>query len=309
MKTTSRALLAGFLVVCTVAAPAFADSDSFAPKPARLTQHVHLIDRPGGNSVVIEQSGGLVVVDAAESMPAGSCIVATIRTLSRKPVKYLIYPHYRGDHDPGVEPFVRAWPHLVIVSTDAGHADIADSPMDSIEAWERLKGADLPPAIRAGWQQIADAGKKIVGGYRNVEAHLAALTFSDRLSIPDAETPVEVIFLGTADTGGDAVVWAPTEKVLYTGGLVVEPLSHAAADPASWIAALDRIAAYDFAYLIPGHGQVQKDRAYLYKVKATLSRLHGEITAFAEKGAELADIYEQMDFESLIQSFGRAATD
>ena len=323
MKTTCAASLAALLLLGSTSARA--DIDGFAPQPETVTPRVHLIHRPGstdapdeGNSVVIEQSKGLVVVDAGEASPIGRSVVREIRKISRKPVKYLIYTHDHGDHSLGAGAFLKAWPHITIISTDATSDDMGGAPMDYLKTYSRdyageidfakqqLERADLLPEVRAGWQQLVDAGKNIVNRYRNMKAYLATLTFSDRLSIPDDETPVEVLYLEHADTNGGVVVWAPTEKVLYTGDILVEPLPSAAApNPASWIQVLDRVAAYDFAYLIPGHGEVQKDRAYLNKTKATLAKVIDEVTPLAKKGVALADTCKQTDFKSLTEGLSR----
>lgn len=321
--TLFKALLTGLIVFGTAAPAALADSDGFARQTVSVTRHVHLIYRPiatdapyEGNSVVIEQSDGLVVVDAGGSPPAGRHIVEQIEAFSAKPVKFLIYTHYHGDHNLGAGAFLAAWPKLKIVSTDATRDDMTGKPMDYIKTYgqdyageidfakAQLKRTVLPPAVRAGWQQMADVGDSIVAGYKDMKAYPATQTLADRMTIPDSETPVEVMFLGKANTDGDAVIWAPTEKVLCTGDIVVEPLPYAAASfPASWIAVLGKIAAYDFTYLIPGHGEVQKDRVYLDKVKAALAEVQRQVEPLARKGVALDDVYKQTDFKSLMQSF------
>lgn len=299
MKSICAGSLAALLMLGSPAA--WADTDRLVPKTETVTPRVHLIHWPvandatdRGNTIVIEQSKGLVVVDAGGAPPAERSIVREIRKLSRKPVKYLIYTHDHGDHRLSATAFLKAWPHLTIISTDETRDDASGTPMDYIKTYSRdyageidfarqqLQRADLLPEVRAGWQKLVDAGRSIVNGYRNMKAYVATLTFSDRLSIPDEETPIEVLYLGNADTKGGAVVWAPTQKVLCTGEIVVEPLPHAAAPhPTSWLQLLDRVAAYDFAYLIPGNGAVQKDRAYLTRTKAAIAKVIDDVTPLA----------------------------
>ena len=76
-------------------------SDGFFYETKPVTDHVTLIYRPDpvrvpaeGNVTVIEQTDGLVVVDAGGSPVGGTRIVAKIRVLSKKPVRYLVYTHY-----------------------------------------------------------------------------------------------------------------------------------------------------------------------------------------------------------------------
>jgi len=255
---------------------------------------------------VIEQSDGLAVIDPAPTAHTGRLLAGAIRKMSRKPVKYLIYTHEQG-RDPATRLFLRLWPHLTVVATDTTRDEASGTAMDYIQAHahdyagtlalarEQLKRADLLPEMRSDWQRLVDAGKSVMGRYSDMRAYLATLTFSDRLDLPDSETPVEVLYLDRINGNGSAVVWAPTEKALYTGG-IAEPLPRTISDPLSRLRLLDRIAAYDFAYLIPAKGEVQTDRAYLDKTKGSLARVADEMTP-------LAEAYRQGDFKSLMTAF------
>jgi glyoxylase-like metal-dependent hydrolase (beta-lactamase superfamily II) len=315
VKAISGALLAAALLVVGPT-PAFAGT-GLSPQP--VTSRVHVISWPASgaeqarNTTVIEQSDGLAVVDPAPTAAAGRLLAGAIRKLSGKPVKYLIYTHERG-RDPVARMFLRLWPHLTVVATDTARDDASGAAMAYIQAHahdyagevalarEQLKRADLLPEMRSGWQRLVDAGKSVVSRYSDMRAYLATLTFSDRLDLPDPETPVEVLYLERLKGDGGAVVWAPTEKALYTGA-IAEPLSFTASDPLSRLRLLDRVAAYDFAYLIPGHGDVRTDRAYLGKTKADLAKVMSEMTPLARTGTALADAYRQGDFRALMTAF------
>ena len=320
MKAISGAFLAIALLV-TGAMPAFAD---IAPRPQPVTSRVHVISWPAAgtdratNTTVIEQSDGLAVVDPAPTAPAGRQLIGAIRKLSSKPVKYLIYTHGQG-HDPASRLFLKAWPHLTVIATDTTRDEASGMAMDYIRAHahdyadtvalarEQLKRTDLLPEIRSDWQRLADAGKSVVDGYSNMKAYLATLTFSDRVDLPDPETPVEVLYLERVNSNGGAVVWAPTEKTLYTGD-VAEPPPQTVSDPLSRLRLLDRIAAYDFAYLIPGQGDVETDRAYLDKTKASLAGVMDEVKPLTRTGSALADAYRQGDLKSLMAAFSGEGT-
>jgi glyoxylase-like metal-dependent hydrolase (beta-lactamase superfamily II) len=311
------------LAFMLAASPSFATSDGFVRQTAQVAPHVHLIYRPvainapyEGNSIVIEQSDGLVVVDAGGSPPSGEYIVAAIKRLSNKPVKDLIYTHYHGDHNLGAGAFLKAWPNVTIISTAATRANMIGKPMDYIKTYsasyageidyarKQTADATLPDAVRAGWRQYVDAGDSIVAGYKNMQAYPATVTFTDTYNIPDSEEPVEIAFLGKANTDGDAVIWIPNEKVLCSGDIVVNPIPYAAASyPSSWIAVLNKLKAYHARYLIPGHGEVQADNAYVDKVIAALEDVRAQVTPLAKKGIKLDDVYKQTDFEKLKASF------
>jgi len=312
----------GLLLVCFCTA-ANAGTDGFARVTETLTPRVHAVIRPvainapyEGNSIVIEQSDGLVVVDAGGAPPAGEAIVRQIKSFSAKPVKYLVYTHYHGDHNLGAGAFLKAWPDVVIVSTAATKASMTGKPMDYIKtygkdytgelAYAKTQAADtkLAPEIRAGWQQFLDVGDSIVAGYSDLKAYPATRTFTDRFDIPDRETPVQVMFLGRANTDGDAVIWVPSERVLCAGDIVVSPIPYAAASyPAEWIGVLEKLKGFDFAWLVPGHGEPMRDRAYVDKVIAALEDVRAQVGPLAAKGLPTADIAKQTNFETLKSDF------
>jgi glyoxylase-like metal-dependent hydrolase (beta-lactamase superfamily II) len=311
------------LLLCLTATPVFAASDGFVRQAMQVAPHVHLIYRPAaidapyeGNVEVIEQSDGLVVVDAGGSPPSGAYVVAEIRKLSKKPVKALIYTHYHGDHNLGAGAFLDAWPKLEIVSTQATRTNMTTKPMDYIKTYSKSYAGEIDYArrqladpkvtgeVRDGWAQYVDVGDSIVAGYKDMKAYPATKTFTDKFSVPDASMPVEVAFLGNANTDGDAVVWVPKEKVLIAGDIVVQPIPYAAASfPQSWIGVLEKLEAYDFAALVPGHGEVQRDRAYLDKLIAALKEVRAKVAPLARQGMPLDDVYEQIDLEDIKQAF------
>src|SRR5215831_9635953 len=131
--------LAAVICLGLTVTTAQAASDGFARQTASVAPHVHLIYRPiatnapyEGNSVVIEQSDGLVVVDAGGAPPAGRHIVAAIKAFSSKPVKFILYTHYHGDHNLGAGELLKAWPHAVTISTLATWRNMTGKPMDYI---------------------------------------------------------------------------------------------------------------------------------------------------------------------------------
>lgn len=315
--------LCGCLLASEAALAATPAETVFARRVTPIAEHVWLIDKPAvtdppfeGNVTVIEQAEGLVVVDAGGSPASGRAVAARIREISPKPVRWLIYTHYHGDHNLGAGALLRAWPGLTILSTAKTLQNMTGPPMDYVKtyaksygdmaAYAARKAADtaLPAALREGWQRTAEAGPGMVEGYTDMQVHPADLTFTDRLAIPDPVAPVEVAFLGRGNTDGDAVVWAPAQRVLVSGDLVVEPIPYAAHTyPGEWIATLEKLKAYDFAVLVPGHGAVQTDRAYVDKVEGALKAVRERIAPLAKAGVPLDEARKQIDLTDIRQAF------
>ena len=74
--------------------------DGYYQKVYSITERVHILRQgPGfhvqviGNVTVVEQSDGLVLVDASGTPGAGRRVVELIRSVSNKPVKVIIVTH------------------------------------------------------------------------------------------------------------------------------------------------------------------------------------------------------------------------
>ncbi len=315
-------LIAGFITAGLAAAPP-APVDGFARVRVQVADHVWLIHRPvatdapfEGNTTVFEQEDGYVVVDAGGAPPAGDHIVRLIRELGPKRVKALVYTHYHGDHNLGAGAFLAAWPGLQIISTAATRANMTGPAMAYVKTYstsyagmvdfgrKRLDDPAVPASEKEGWARFVAAGPGMVAGYRDLAVHPAGLTFTTGITLQDPVTPLEITFLGRANTDGDAIVWAPRQRVLASGDIVVHPIPYASACfPGEWIEVLRRIKAYDFAVLVPGHGEPQKDRAYLDKLIWVLGELRGQVAPLVKDGLDLEQVRARLDLARLRRAF------
>jgi len=300
-------------------------ADPFVRQSVAVADHVWLIynsftttEPPfEGNVVVFEQRGGLAVVDAGGCAHSGDNIVAQIQSISCKPVRFLIYTHYHGDHNLGAGAFRRSWPEVTIISTTRTRANMTGEPMKYIgnydsgnaemveHAHKRLQQSDLSPGLRRGWQHVADIGPDLVAGYKNLRVYPADVTFDSTLMIPDSETPIEVRFPGPANTDGDAVVWAPQQQVVAAGDIVVNPVPYASASyPVQWIKALAQLKALGYKALVPGHGPVLRDTGYIDKISAALTEIERQVTPLVAGGKTLEQVQQDVHLDGLRDTFG-----
>ena len=63
-------------------------------------------------------------------------VVDEIKTISSKPVAWLIYTHYHGDHNLGAGALRAAWPAMRIVSTEATKTNMAGAPMEYAKTYD-----------------------------------------------------------------------------------------------------------------------------------------------------------------------------
>src|SRR5262249_3907268 len=151
------------------------------------------------------------------------------------------------------------------------------------------------PAIKAGWAR----SERLFTQYRLDMDGAVTLAptegFADRLEIADARAPVQALFLGRANTDGDAVVWLPRQRILVTGDTVVAPFPFGFGSyPANWLQVIAKLRAYPFRTLIPGHGPPQRDRAYLDKLAAALTQVRTEVGPLAKQGVALPEVQRRI---------------
>lgn len=280
--------------------------------------------QPIGNVTLIDQSDGLVLVDTGGSPGSARRIVAEIRRLSAKPVKAVIVTHWHGDHPQGLSEILKAWPNARTIATrptqahlknrktmntPAAFDPVADARLralgQSFVAFARRMGEQAnDPADKAGWDAAGRLFTQYAEDMRGAVTISTAESFDERLDLPDARTPVEVRFLGRANTDGDAIVWLPRQRVLISGDIVVAPFPFGFGSyPADWLCTLDRVRAYDFKILVPGHGQPQHDRTYLDRLSAAIAQVRAKVAPLAARDIPLDDVQGQLDFSDQALTF------
>lgn len=235
--------------------------------------------RVNSNAAIIILGESVLVVDAESTPSAARALIHQIKKLTPKPVQYLVITHLHSDHSQGAEAYVRAWPGVEIVSTDATRANIEQR---GIPRWKHEIGA-MPQEIEqlktdrehaVGVEQKSAIQEKIVAAeaylaeLKTIHITVPTLTFDRRLILRRGARTVELLWLGRAHTDGDVFVFLPAEKVLVSGD-ALHGWTPTMRDsfPYEWIKTLDAAEQLDFEYIVPGHGEVirGKEQFHLWK--------------------------------------------
>jgi len=113
--------------------------------------------------------------------------------------------------------------------------------------------------------------------FDSVRMRLPDRTFTgtERLQVGDKE--VCLLELGPAHTSGDAIVYVPKDRIVYTGDILFSdgtPIMWAG-PVGNWLAACDSIMAMDVECVVPGHGPVT-DKVGIGAMRSYLSYLDKE---------------------------------
>ncbi|HEU4319216.1 MAG TPA: MBL fold metallo-hydrolase [Acidimicrobiia bacterium] len=277
-----------------------------------------------GNVVVIEQEESVVLVDSASAYGGGVRVVDTVRAITSKPVSNVIITHWHNDHPLGLPAIVEAWPDTSVISTvatfehlrggrtnaplqndanyDAQRFQVYNDYMAEFESLAADPG--LSQSEREGWARAVNTQLIRIDDQPGTHLVLPTRTFTDTLTLDDPGSPVQARFLGRANTDGDLVVWLSHQKVLITGDIVVAPTPYMfSVYPTENIATLELVREYDFEVLIPGHGEMQRDKAYVDLLIEFIGAARGQVAPLAEQGLTLEEVTARVQLEEFGERF------
>ena len=277
---------------------------------------------PSGNVVAIAGEDAVLVVDSGRFPTLARRMIADIRKMTDKPVKYLVHSHWHLDHMAGDGEFRKAFPVMTVVTTDFTRRKMLEKQVgylkdvekndqgyvEQIEAilakGKRDDGSPIPEDARKYLQaEVADIKLEMaeLAGATVVEP---GLCFERALTVYLGQREVRVLFLGSGNTAGDTVVYVPDRKVVITGDLLVAPVPYGyGCHPGEWIETLKKLTAIDATTIVPGHGQVMHDWEYARKVMALLEAVRAQVNEAVAAGATLEQTRERVNLDAFKKSF------
>ena len=293
------------LLILTIAStPAWADG-VFTPERqvTQLGQGIYEIRHqdpyPGwvsGNTTVIIGEREVFVVDSSSMSADAREDIAQIRKWTNKPVRYLLNTHWHQDHNTGNKDYMDAFPGVAIIARRETRDMIADAsanvPSNLVrdatalqkqlqQALDTGKGADGKPLTDAQKEDIKAKQARLPRLFeaaKTYTAQLPTLEFDRELRIDLGNREVQVKYLGRGNTGGDALVYLPKEKILVTGDLLVHPVEYAFDGyPADWIQTLQKMAQLGADTIVPGHGEILHDKVYLNQMIEVMTYIVAQV--------------------------------
>lgn len=281
--------------------------------------------QPYGNVVAIEQTDGFVLFDSGGTPAGARRVLDMLAAISPKPVKAVAVSHWHGDHVIGLRTIKERWPQVRTIATNATCRTLSDPRVArfmpsgdtaSDDAIRRnLEGAlghlraeaareDLPDAVRAGnargARELEHYGHELLGGAMLVPEE----GFDDRLLLDDPARPVELRFVGRANTDGDAVAWLPRQRMLLTGDILVLPIPFGfGSHPGEWLSTLTTLKSFDFKMLVPGHGMPLEDGAPLDRLATLIAEVRLKVAPLAAAGLSLDDVQKRVDLSAQAQIY------
>jgi glyoxylase-like metal-dependent hydrolase (beta-lactamase superfamily II) len=278
-----------------MAAKPFASSADLAAKEQTLevlADGVYALTAEGDPNIgAIEGEDFLVCFEALATPVAARKWLATLRTYTDKPVRYLVLSHYHAVRVLGASAFDAE----VIVAHERTRALIAE------------RGKQDWASEFARMPRLAEQADSVPG------LTWPTLTFTDRLTIDLGGDRGDLVLEhhGRGHTEGDITAWLPRHKILFAGDLVEAEAALYTGDAfhREWTAGtLDRIAALGAERLVGGRGDVSDGpdqvAAAIAKTRGFLDTMIREVGAVQQRGGTLKEAFEATH-TALVDDFGR----
>ena len=259
----------------------------------------------GSNSPIIVNDDEALVIDSEITPAAARALVADLKAVTPKPIRYIVDSHYHYDHAFGNQVFI----------SDAqviGHANTWRrlSTNETLEQYTFLNSVQSVPARVEAFrqrmaqdpQQKADLERQIANSFayleqvKEVKVTPPNLTFDATMTLHRGTREIRLLYLGRGHTDTDVVVYLPKERIVCTGDLMESVASYMGDSyPDEWIGTLERLKSLDFDTVMPGHGVVFKGKAKITAFQQYLRDVMTQVTTLRKQGLNADDAAQKVD--------------
>lgn len=219
-----------------------------------------------GNSAVLVLDSSVLVFDTHYTPEAGQALLEAIRSITPKPVRYVVNSHFHPNHTHGNQVFAGA---QLIGSTNA-RRDMLQVDLPSLNRTIKAAKTQLQ-SLLGGVSKEANAAE--AQRIKSREQYLKDLlrlrivapfvTFDDSLIIRDGGAEAKILFLGKGHTDGDIVLVLPSVKIAFLGDLFFNEAIPNVQDASilEWMTTLQNVLKLEADTFVPGHGPVGDRKA------------------------------------------------
>jgi glyoxylase-like metal-dependent hydrolase (beta-lactamase superfamily II) len=189
------------------------------------------------NAGIIIGDEGVLLIDSLRVPSFGRDLIADVKKLTDKPIRYVVDTHSHWDHSWGNEEF----PDATII----GHANARTEMLDvEAQRWwlDRVVTANDP------WSEEA----------KTVKITPPDLTFEERMSLYFGGRQIDLLYFGRAHTSGDIFIHLPEDGLLFTGDVAQDGGVPFMQDGylKDWVGTGTRLAGVPHERFMAGHGPV-----------------------------------------------------
>ncbi len=229
------------------------------------------------NSGIIVGDDCCMVIDAQATPAMAGDVIARVREVTDKPIRYVVLTHYHAVRVLGAS----AYDAHGIIASDATYRLIEERGQQD---WDSEYGR-FPRLFQ-------DAGSIPGLTWPN-------LVFGEEMTVFLGKREVKLYHLGAGHTAGDIVAWVPDAEVMFSGDLVEYHSACYCGDAQlrDWPGTLDMIRGFDPRALVPGRGDALTNPATVREAIAMTRDFVGTLYTTAElsvaRGRSLKETYQE----------------
>jgi cyclase len=217
------------------------------------------------NSGVVILDHSVLVIDTHFTPEAGLNLLNAIRSLTPKPVRFVVNTHAHADHTHGNQVFGDAQ----IIGSSASRRDVLQMDLPSLNRTLAVTQTQLdklrsevskgknPTQVQLLRDQIRSR-EAYLQTMTRLKIKAPFITLEDGLTIQDGKQDVRVLFLGKGHTDGDVVVFLPLSRIAFVGDLFFNEAIPNVQDATilEWMKTLEAVLKLEADKFVPGHGAV-----------------------------------------------------
>ncbi len=222
----------------------------------RLSEHCWAYTAEGDpNSGVIIGEKYILVSDTTATPLMAQDLIARIRQVSDKPIKYVLLTHYHAVRVLGASAYLAEGATEIIASKGTHDLIVERGAQDMQSEMDRFprlfRGADSVPGLT--WPSLV-VGDGTPGRQGGISVDLGGVT-------------VDIWHPGAGHTRGDTIAWVAAEKVLFSGDLVEFEAGVYTGDAhlEEWPTTLEALRALGAEAIVPGRGEAMRGNANVNK--------------------------------------------
>jgi glyoxylase-like metal-dependent hydrolase (beta-lactamase superfamily II) len=260
----------------------------------------------GANSPIVVNADEALIVDSQITPAAARALVADLKAITDKPIKFVVDSHYHYDHAHGNQIFA---PDVQVIGHDNTYKRLLTNVMEQytflnsvqpvparVEALKQRIAEEKDPQQKAALERQVANSLAYLEQVKETKVTPPNLTMSTKMTLHRGGREIQILYLGRGHTDTDVVVYLPKERIVCTGDLMESVLSYMGDSyPEEWIATLERLKALDFDTTMPGHGVVFKGKAKIEAFQRYLRDVQTQVTALRKKGLTAEQAAPQVD--------------